>query len=428
MRVFTGATPGDVTVTGVRLPGGAALVDLEVRNGRVAAVRASGEADAGEHVALPAFVDLHTHLREPGGEAAETIATGTMAAAAGGYSDVFAMANTVPVTDSVERVERMRAMASGASARVHVVAAATLGQAGASLVDVEALRAAGVTVFSDDGHCVEDDGLVYELLRRLSSVGGVFAQHAQSGSIVGSGVVNERVASSIGCAGWPPVGEEAIVARDIAIARATGGRLHVCHVSTRRTVELVRWAKAVGAPVTAEVTPHHLTLTDQEAVERGPLLKVNPPLRSEDDVVALREGLRDGTIDAVGTDHAPHPREAKSRPWPQASFGMTAIETALPIVAEVLTDPSTGDVDWRRLIEVMSSAPAAIGGLADRTGAVRPGATADFCVVESGGRWSVDASSQLSRSRNTPFDGRQFSHRVVLSVVSGRVTYSAITG
>jgi dihydroorotase len=409
----------------VRIAGAGQAVDITIRGGVIEAILPAASPEAASRIVLPGFVDLHTHLREPGGEASETIASGTRAAAAGGYTDVFAMPNTKPVTDSVERLRDVRARAAGASARVHVVAAATVGQEDQRLVDVRALREQGVTLFSDDGQCVTDEGLVYDLLRILAETGGVFAQHAQSRRIVRTGVVHEPVAAHLGCDPWPSVGEEAIVARDVAVARATGGRLHVCHVSTRRTVELIRWAKSVGAPVTAEVTPHHLVLTDDDAARRGPALKVNPPLRSPDDVAALREALRDGTIDAVGTDHAPHPAAAKGRPWPEAAFGMTAIETALPVVADVLTDAG-GDVRWDRLIEAMSTAPARIGGLEPRWGAeLKIGDSADLCVVEVGGPWPVRVANHLSGSENSPFDGLPVRFRVVTTVLGGRVTYAA---
>lgn len=407
-------------IEAVRLLGEGPVVDVTVEDGRIVAITPTQAQPNGERTLLPGLVDLHTHLREPGGEQSETIATGTRAAAHGGYTDVFAMANTNPVTDSVARVEGMRRAAEGADARVHVVAAATLGQQGREVVDVAALRAAGVEVFSDDGRCVDDDGVVLRVLNAVAEFGGIFAQHAQSGSIVGEGVINDRVARSVGCAGWPAVGEEAIVARDIAVSRATGGRLHVCHVSTAGSVDLIRWAKSVGAPVTAEVTPHHLALFDLDAAERGPELKVNPPLRSDQDVRALRAAVLDGTIDAIGTDHAPHPSASKAGTWAAAAFGMTAIETALPVVAEVLT--VGGRTDWRRLVEVMSSRPAEIGGL-DRP-ALEVGAPADLCVVERVRGSAIDIEEHRSRSRNSPFDGFPADVRVVQTMVAGRVTAS----
>jgi len=416
--------PDCSTIAGVIIPGDSTPVDIEVRNGRIAQIVPAAEVPTKALVALPGFVDLHSHLREPGGEEAETIQTGSRAAAAGGYTDVFAMANTNPITDTVDLVDAMRTRAAKASVRVHPVAAATKGIAGKNLVDVRALRAVGVHLFSDDGHCVDDDSRVYELLSILAETGGVFAQHAQSPRIVGEGVINAAVAASVGCPPWPPAGEEAVVARDIALARATGGRLHVCHVSTRGTVDFIRWAKEVGAPVTAEVTPHHLMLTDTDAVRRGPLLKVNPPLRTDEDVTALREALRDGTIDAVGTDHAPHPTESKRRGWIDGAFGMTAIETALPIVADVVTDPHTGIVDWERLVHVMSTVPARIGSLR-RASRVEIGEPADLCIVETGGPWTVSAETMLSKSVNTPFDGLTIRHRVIKTMLSGRVTFTA---
>lgn len=415
-------TVGSFTVRGVRILGRGAAVDLQVADGVIVGMRESRGA-ATDLVALPGFVDLHTHLREPGGEASETIASGAAAAAAGGYTDVFAMANTTPVADTVERIEEVRVRSQGARVRVHPVSAATLGQAGEELVNVAALRASGVNIFSDDGHCVTDDGRVFELLTLLGRHGGVFAQHAQSMSIVGDGVVHDEVASEAGCSGWPSVGEEAVIARDIAVARATGGHLHVCHVSTRRSVDLVRWAKSVGAPVSAEVTPHHLKLRDRDALERGPRLKVNPPLRSQDDIVALREALADGTIDAVATDHAPHPMAAKERSWETAAFGLTALETALPVVAEVFS--RDGRVDWASVARVMSTAPARLGGLREDTRQdLAVGEPADFCIVQEGGPWPVRSEEHLSKSRNTPFDSDSFAHRVIATVTGGRVNHS----
>lgn len=412
------------TVENVSILDSSIPVDIDVARGIVVDIRQAASKAATGLVAVPGLVDLHTHLREPGNDRAETIASGTRAAAAGGYTDVFAMANTNPVTDSVERVIDMRARSAKASARVHPVAAATVGLMGEKLVDVSSLRAADVQMFSDDGHCVNDDGIVFDLLTALASSGGMFAQHAQSQRIVGNGVINDRVSSDIGCAGWPAAGEEAIVARDIAIARATGGWLHVCHVSTKRTVDLIRWAKSVGAPVSAEVTPHHLVLTDEEALRQGPALKVNPPLRSADDVYAVREALRDGTIDVIATDHAPHPSDSKSKSWAEAAFGLTGIETALPIAVGVFTDRVTGQVDWVRLVAAMSTMPARLGGISSNAGIpIAVGAPATFCVVQAGGPWRVNAEQQFSKSSNASFDGHLVSHRVALTVLAGCVTH-----
>lgn len=394
------------------LPGRPGACDVVVRDGRIAEITAAAGPPSGD-VLLPGLVDLHTHLREPGGEEAETLATGTRAAAAGGFTDVFAMANTAPVTDSVERVRDVRERAAGLSARVHVIAAATLGLSGERVVDVDALAAEGVTLFSDDGKCVGRDDHVLDLLTAMARNGTVFAQHAQSASIVRDGVVNSSVAPRLGVPGWPPTGEEAVIGRDLALAAATGGRLHICHVSTAGAVELVRWAKARGLPVTAEVTPHHLTLTDAEAALAGPAFKVNPPLRGAADVTAVRDALRDGTIDIVATDHAPRPTRTKSLDWCHAAFGLTSLETALPAVAEVL------DADWATIARVMSWRPAEIGGIPRHE--LTMGAPATFCVVRPE-EWRVDPTAGLSRSANTPFAGHVFRHRVVNTVLDGHVT------
>ena len=393
------------------------VVDVVVADDAVHIESASG-LSARRRVLLPGLVDLHTHLREPGAEESETIASGTAAAAAGGYSDVFAMANTTPPADTVDRVLDVRRRAAGAPARVHVVAAGTSGLCGVSPVDVAALADVGVRVFSDDGRCVFDDDVMRELMARIADADAVFAQHAQHPGIVGDGVVNERVADRVGAAPWPARGESDIVACDIEIVRETGGHLHVCHVSTCGTVELVAQAKREGLPVTAEVTPHHLHLTDEDAARRGPELKVNPPLRSSGDVAALRAALRDGIIDAVGTDHAPHPRDAKRLGWAASAFGLTGIETALAAVAEALTD-AAGTVDWRRLIDAMRTRPARIGGISPSS----PASLSRTFTVVAEESAPVTARAMLSRSQNSPFIARRFRWRPVLTVLDGRMTF-----
>ncbi|MFI0938549.1 dihydroorotase [Streptomyces sp. NPDC021020] len=399
--------------------------DLEVAGGLIGSLRPSDVPPGRDAhaVVLPGLVDLHTHLREPGGEEAETLASGARAAAAGGFTDVFAMANTSPVTDTAERVRALRARADGLPVRVHPVGAATTGLAGTALVDVPALAAAGVTVFSDDGRCVDDAGLVRDLLTAMARHGTVFAQHAQSASIVRDGVVNDAVAGRLGVPGWPAAGEEAVIGRDLALAAATGGRLHLCHVSTAGAVALLRSAKRDGLPVTAEVTPHHLVLTDGHAAAEGPALKVNPPLRTARDVAAVRAALLDGTIDVVATDHAPHPARAKSGSWRSAAFGLTSLETALPVVAEVFTDPGTGAVDWSAVSRVTSFAPAAAGGIAATAGRpVTAGGPATFCVVQPL-PWRAAPAAWHSRSANSPFHGRRFAHRVTATVLAGHPTH-----
>ncbi|PWB97979.1 dihydroorotase [Salinibacterium hongtaonis] len=413
-------------IRGVRLAGGTRLVDLRIEDGIIAAIDDNdGAVIDATPVLLPGLVDLHTHLREPGSEASETIGTGTRAAAAGGYTDVFAMANLIPVTDTVDRVRDIQSRSVAASARVHPIAAASIGLLGGDLADHAALAGAGVTVFSDDGKCLSDADAVRTVLTRMAELGTVFAQHAQHPEIAGAGVINERVAAAAGVPGWPVAGEEEIVARDIALAEETGGHLHICHVSTAGTVELVRDAKRRGLPVTAEVTPHHLAVSDDDALERGPELKVNPPLRAPSDIEALREALRDGTIDVIGTDHAPHPMETKRRPWPEASFGLTALETALPIVAEVLTND--GVTDWDAVARVMSETPARIGRIDTLAG--RPlavGEPATFCVILPVESWVVDPEQHFSRSRNTPFGGRGMQARVVATMIDGQLTHGEL--
>ncbi|MDQ1205286.1 dihydroorotase [Microbacterium sp. SORGH_AS_0862] len=387
------------------------VVDVRVERGRIASI-CDSVSRRSDLVLLPGLVDLHTHLREPGGEGAEDIASGTRAAVAGGYTDVFAMPNTEPAVDSVQHVLLQRELARGASSRVHTIAAATMGRRGRELVDVAALRAQGVHVFSDDGACVDDPAVVEALLRSLAVLGGVFAQHAQSASLAERGVANARVASSLGVEPWPVEAEEAVVARDIDLAAATGGRLHICHVSTAGTVALVRAAKARGVPVTAEVAPHHLLLTDSLLQAENGVFKVNPPLRAEADVEALRLGLRDGTIDIVATDHAPHSKAKKLAPLADAAFGFTGLETALSIVADVFED-ADGRVDWSRVADVLAHRPAAIGGVASVAG--RPlivGEPATFALVRAGATYAVDGADHMSASANTPFQGRTLRHRV----------------
>ncbi|WP_433891065.1 dihydroorotase [Streptomyces sp. CA-111067] len=414
--------PAAWTLRGVGIAGRDGGWDVVVADdGTIAEIRPAGTADGG--VLLPGLVDLHTHLREPGGEEAETLESGGRAAAAGGFTDVFAMANTSPVTDTPERVRALRQLAAGVRVRVHPVGAATVGLAGKEAVDVAALAAEGVTLFSDDGRCVDDAGLVLELLTAMARQGTAFAQHAQSASIVRDGVVNAPVAAGLGVPGWPAAGEEAVIGRDLALAAATGGRLHICHVSTAGAVALVRSAKRDGLPVTAEVTPHHLLLTDETAARRGPALKVNPPLRSAEDVTAVRAALRDGTIDLVATDHAPHPARTKTCSWQAAAFGLTSLETALPVVAEVFADPASGAVDWAAVARVMSVRPAAIGGIPGLAGRpVTAGGPATFCLVRAE-RWQAGPDGWQSRSANSPFTGREFAHRVVLTALDGRITH-----
>jgi dihydroorotase len=418
---------GTMLLRGVRLMG-APVVDVLVEGRRLAEIGGRLQADAdvvvdcGGFVLLPGLVDLHTHLREPGGEAAETIATGTTAAVAGGFTTVFAMANTDPVTDSRLRWEHVAALATrDGKCEVRPVGAVTTGLQGRELAPIAEMAAAGARLFSDDGRCVEDPALMVAALRTAGRVGAVIAQHAQN-SIAANGQINAGTAAmTTGLAPWPPTAEDSVIARDVVLAGAEGAPLHICHLSTAGAVEVVRWAKSRGWPVTAEVTPHHLLLTDDRAsTDQDPRFKVNPPLRAAADVAALRAGLLDGTIDVVATDHAPHTLSDKARRWTAAPFGMTGLETALAAVASVLDDE--GALDWSFVAELMSRRPAAIGSLHGNRRLV-PGELATFCLVDDSADWTVDAAVHAGRSANTPFHGMRFRHRVAATVVAGGVAY-----
>ena len=405
--------------------------DILITDGAVADVGAKLDApsranviDAGGLVALPGLVDLHTHLREPGREDAETVETGTMAAALGGFTAVHAMANTDPVADVagvVEQVWRLGRQAGHAD--VAPVGAVTVGLGGERLAELGAMAdsAARVRVFSDDGHCVSDPLLMRRALEYVKAFGGVIAQHAQEPRLTERAQMNESLLSGeLGLAGWPAVAEEAVIARDALLTGHVGSRLHVCHVSTAGSVELIRWAKSKGWRVTAEVTPHHLHLTEDEVRGYDPLYKVNPPLRSAEDVEALRAGLADGTIDAVATDHAPHALEDKETEWAAAAFGMTGLETALSVVVAAMLQ--TGRLDWAGIADRMSVRPAAIGGLAHHGRPIVPGERANITLVDPAATWTVDPAALASRSRNTPFAGRALPARVVATFLHGKPT------
>jgi dihydroorotase len=375
-------------------------------------------------IALPGLVDLHTHLREPGREDAETVETGTRAAALGGFTAVHAMANTDPVADVAGVVEQVWRLGEQAGhCEVRPVGAVTVGLAGERLAELGAMAdsVAAVRVFSDDGKCVHDPLLMRRALEYVKAFDGVIAQHAQEPRLTESAQMNEGEWSGVlGLAGWPAVAEEAIIARDCLLAAHVGSRVHFCHVSTAGSVELVRWAKAKGWNVTAEVTPHHLFLTDELVASYDPVFKVNPPLRTEADVTALREALADGTIDAVATDHAPHPLEDKETEWASAAFGMTGLETALSVVAAAMID--TGLLDWAAVADRMSVRPARIGRLAGHGKELVAGEAANLVLVDPSVRWTVDPALSMSRSRNTPFAGRELPARVVATFLRGRPT------
>ncbi len=410
---------------GARVCGGPPT-DLAFADGRVVAEAPVGAQvyDADGLIALPGLVDLHTHLREPGREDAETVETGTRAAALGGFTAVHAMANTDPVADTagvVEQVWRLGQVAGHCD--VHPVGAVTVGLGGQQLAELGAMAdsAARVRVFSDDGHCVDDAVLMRRALEYVRAFDGVIAQHAQEPRLTEDAQMNEGVISAqLGLVGWPAAAEEAVIARDCLLAGHVGSRLHICHVSTVGSVDILRWAKARGIRVTAEVTPHHLLLTDELATSYDPVFKVNPPLRTAADVTALRDALADGTIDAVATDHAPHALEDKETEWAAAAFGMVGLETALSVVVAAMVD--TGRLDWAGVADRMSLRPARIGRLSGQGRPLEPGAPAHVVLVDPAARRVVDPAAMASRSRNTPYAGRQLPAAVVATFLSGRPT------
>jgi dihydroorotase len=381
--------------------------------------------DAAGLIALPGLVDLHTHLREPGREDAETVETGTRAAALGGYTAVHAMANTEPVADTAGVVEQVWRLGEQAGyVDVRAVGAVTVGLGGKQLAELGAMAdsAARVRVFSDDGLCVADPLLMRRALEYVKAFDGVIAQHAQEPRLTEGAQLNEgEVASRLGLAGWPAAAEEAIIARDCLLAAHTGAALHVCHVSTAGSVEIIRWAKSKGWRVTAEVTPHHLLLTDDLAADYDTRFKVNPPLRTHSDVEALRQALRDGTIDCVATDHAPHPVEAKETEWAAAANGMTGLETALRVVQRAMVD--TGLLDWADIADRMSIRPAAIGRVNGHGHPLAEGAPANLTLYDAtADETPVDPRAHASKSRNSPFAGMPLPGRVYATFLRGTAT------
>ena len=409
---------------------GAGPGDLAVQDGRFVDPSDLGPGaermDAAGLVALPGLVDLHTHLREPGREDAETVATGTAAAARGGFTAVLAMANTNPVTDTAEAAEHVAALGDrDGLAQVVPVGAVSKGLAGIELAELGlmARSRAGVRVFSDDGHCVSDARLMRRALEYVRAFDGVVAQHAQDPQLAGREACCHEGALSgqLGLAGWPAAAESTIVARDVQLAELTRSRLHVCHVSTAETVEVIRWAKLRGISVTAEVAPHHLLLTTEEVRGYDPVYKVNPPLRTEEHVVAVRDGLSDGTLDAVATDHAPHARHDKEHAFPDAAFGMLGLETALAVVLETMVNSDR--LGWPEVSMRMAHAPAHIARLAGQGRPLRVGEPANLTLIDPAARAVVDRDSSASASRNNPWHGRNLPDPIVLTLWNGRITY-----
>ena len=409
---------------------GGERTDILIEDGRIAqlgqGLRRDGARviDASGLIALPGLVDLHVHLREPGYEASETVLTGTRAAAAGGFTAVFAMPNTRPVADAPEIVERELDLGEAAGyATVQPIGAVTVGQQGEALADLEGMASsrAAVRVFSDDGFCVSDPLLMRQALERVAAIGGVVAQHAQDPRLTEGAQMNEGIVSAdLGLAGWPAVAEESIIARDVLLAEHLGARLHVCHLSTAGSVDIVRWAKARGVQVTAEVTPHHLLLTDDLVRTGDPRYKVNPPLRRDDDVMAVRQGLADGTIDIVATDHAPHPAEAKSGDWSHAANGMVGLESALRVVHHTMVE--TGLLTWADVARVMSKTPARIGQLAGHGTPLEAGQPAEIVLYDPNAGAEFTVADLRGRSTNTPYGGRQLPGSVRWTVHRGYLT------
>ncbi|MDA8274505.1 MAG: dihydroorotase [Actinomycetota bacterium] len=396
--------------------------DVVVEGGRVVAVeegaavpRRATVLDAGGCVVAPGLVDLHSHLRQPGAEESETVESGARAAALGGYTAVVAMPNTDPPVDSASVVRDVRSLARGVPCHVAVAGAITVGRAGERLAPMAELAALGVRIFTDDGAGVQSASVMRRALEYARGLGVTLAQHCEEATLAAGGVMHEgAVSSRLGLAGVPALAEELMVVRDLALVRETGARLHLLHLSTAAALAALSDAKRAGLPVTAEVTPHHFTLTDAALVGFDPVFKVNPPLRPASDVAAVRAALADGTADAIATDHAPHPPEAKDRPLDEAPPGMLGLETALALALTEL------EVPLSRVLALLSWQPAAIAGLApDHGGPVAPGAAANLCVLDPDHPWVVDPASSASRSRNTPYAGRRLRAKVRHTVLAG---------
>ncbi|QDZ13832.1 dihydroorotase [Humibacter ginsenosidimutans] len=413
------ATLVDGSSTDILVAGGTLTVGADARAGSQDATH----VDATGLLALPGLVDLHTHLREPGFVQSETVLTGTRAAAAGGYTTVFAMANTSPVADTPGVVEQELDLGHAAGyATVQPIGAVTVGLAGERLSALGAMAAsrAKVRVFSDDGVCVSDPLLMRRALEQVKAFDGVVAQHAQEPRLTEGAQMNEGALSArLGLTGWPAVAEESIIARDVLLAEYVGSRLHVCHLSTAGSVEIVRWAKRRGIDVTAEVTPHHLLLDEELVADRDARFKVNPPLRRKEDVLALREALADGTIDIVATDHAPHPLESKTCEWGAAANGMVGLESALSVVHEAMV--STGLLDWSGVARVMSATPARIGRVG-RGMPVASGSRADLTLYDASASAVFDTGRLAGKGVNSPYLGRELPGRVLWTFHGGTAT------
>ncbi len=418
--LITGAKLADGTSTDLYVTDSGVLGDPSDAPG------AAQRIDAAGLLALPGLVDMHTHLRQPGREDAETVDTGTAAAARGGFTCVHAMANLTPVTDTAEAAEYVQSLGErDGHCQVRVVGAVTKGLGGKDLAELGrmASSAANVRVFSDDGKCVDDSLVMRRALTYVKSFNGVVAQHSQDPRLAGPGACchESEWSGRLGLPGWPSQAESVIVARDVQLAELTDSRIHVCHVSTAESVEVIRWAKKRGIKVTAEVTPHHLLLDTPLVAGYDTTFKVNPPLRTSEHLEAVREALADGTIDMIGTDHAPHARQDKDHPFDVALPGMLGLEQALAVVLEVMVN--TGRLDWPTVAERMSYAPARLGQVGEQGRELVVGEPANLVLVDPSARATVDANQSRSRSRNNPYHGRELPDPVVTTIWRGKVTY-----
>lgn len=407
------------------------VVDLEINNGVISKLsKSTGKQtdgiDASGRLLLPGLVDLHTHLREPGREDSETVLTGSQAAVAGGYTAISSMANTNPVADTAGVVEQIYRLGKEAGlCDVNPIGAVTKGLNGEQLAELGAMAdsIAGVRIFSDDGKCVSDPLIMRRALEYVKTFNGVIAQHAQEPRLTINAQMNEgSVSARIGLPGWPAIAEEAIIARDILLAEHVQSRLHICHLTTAGGVELVRWAKQRGIQVTAEVTPHHLLLTDDLVENYDPIYKVNPPLRTQKDVMALREGLAEGIIDIVATDHAPHPAEDKDCEWQAAAFGMVGLETAFSVVIKTMIDSNL--MSWTDLVDRMSIKPAQIAGYKQQGQTIAENSPANLILVDTASSWQVERTNLKSKSKNTPFEGMNLSGVISDVIYNGKLVLS----
>ena len=419
----------EFTISQARLVDGS-VVDLVINNGTISEIgnklRVGRVISAEQNLLIPGLVDLHTHLREPGREDSETVVTGSAAASKGGYTAISAMANTFPVADTAGVVEQVFRLGQEAGyCDVFPIGAVTQGLNGEKLAELGAMAnsKAKVRIFSDDGKCVSDPLLMRRALEYVKTFDGIIAQHAQEPRLTVDSQMNEGVVSSrLGLSGWPAVAEEAIIARDILLAEHVGSRLHICHLTTAGGVELVRFAKARGIRVSAEVTPHHLLLTDDLVENYDPVFKVNPPLRTEADVKALREGLADGTIDIVATDHAPHPVEDKDCEWQSAAFGMVGLETALSVVVKAMANIK--EFRWEEIVKTMSINPARIAGYGRHGQEIAVGSSANLAILDTDTTWVVERNRLASKSKNTPFESMELPVRVLHTFLNGKQVLS----